>query len=400
MLVNFFVRLRSVITISALLLWSACASAAYELNMPVGVTDTSRSVYDLHMLIFWICVLIGLVVFGVMFYSMYHHRKSKGAVAAQFHESTTVEIIWTVVPMLILIGMAIPATQVLIAMEDTSEPDITVKVTGYQWKWGYEYLDEDIQFFSSLSTPREQIANAETKGEHYLLEVDNPLVLPVGKKIRILTTAADVLHAWWVPALGWKRDAIPGFINDSWTVIKEPGTYRGQCAELCGKDHGFMPVVIEAKSEEDYQQWLADMKGEAAQVAAAEAVDREWTQEELMSKGQEVHDGVCASCHQAGGTGVPGAFPPLVAGQVFNAPEPMLQPLREMGFLGPDNTIVMGPVEQHTQIVLKGIPGSAMQAYAEQLSDAEIAAVITYQRNSWGNDTGDVVQPSTIKSAR
>jgi cytochrome c oxidase subunit 2 len=366
----------------------------------VGATDTSRSVYDLHMLIFWICVLIGLVVFGVMFYSMYHHRKSKGAVAAQFHESTTVEIIWTVVPMLILIGMAIPATQALIAMEDTSEPDVTIKVTGYQWKWGYEYLDEGVKFFSSLSTPREQIVNGEAKDEHYLLEVDNPLVVPVNKKIRILTTAADVIHSWWVPDLGWKRDAIPGFINDSWTVIKKPGTYRGQCAELCGKDHGFMPIVVEAKTEEDYRQWLAGMKAEATQVATAEAVDREWTQEELMAKGEKVYASICTACHQASGTGVPGAFPPVVAGQAFNAAEPMLQPLRERGFLSPDNKIVMGPVEQHTQIVLNGIPGTAMQAYAEQLSDAEIAAVITYQRNSWGNATGDVVQPLTVKAAR
>jgi cytochrome c oxidase subunit 2 len=400
MLVNFLARLHSVAIMGGLLLWSVCASADYQLNMTVGVTDTSRDVYDLHMLIFWICVWIGVAVFGVMFYSIYHHRKSKGAVAAQFHESTTAEIAWTIVPMLILIGMAIPATRTLVAMEDTTEPDLTIKVTGYQWKWGYEYLDEGIQFFSNLSTPREQIGNAADKGEHYLLEVDNPLVVPVNKKIRILTTAADVIHSWWVPDLGWKKDAIPGFVNDSWTLIKKPGVYRGQCAELCGKDHGFMPVVVEAKTEEDYQQWLAEKKAKASQVAAAEAVDREWTQDELIAKGKEVHDTVCAACHQASGEGMPGAFPPMIAGKAFSAAEPMLQPLRERGFLTPDNKVVMGPVEQHAEIVLQGIPGTAMQAYAAQLSDAEIAAVITYQRNSWGNNTGDVVQPSTIKAAR
>lgn len=234
-----------------LFFWSASASAAFELNMPRGVTSYSQEVYDLHMLILWICVIIGIGVFGVMFYSIFHHRKSRGAVAAEFHESTTVEIIWTIVPMLILIGMAIPATRALIALEDTSAPDMTIKVTGYQWKWQYEYLDEGIKFFSTLSTPREQIANVDEKGENYLLEVDNPLVVPVGQKIRILTTAADVIHSWWVPDLGWKRDAIPGFINESWTRIDKPGTYRGQCTELCGKDHGFMPVVIVAKTEEE-----------------------------------------------------------------------------------------------------------------------------------------------------
>ncbi|MCP5425198.1 MAG: cytochrome c oxidase subunit II [Gammaproteobacteria bacterium] len=401
MLVNFLARLRGVAIIGGLLFWSMCACADYKLNMPVGVTDTSRDVYDLHMLTFWVCVWIGVVVFGVMFYSMYHHRKSKGAVAAQFHESTTVEIIWTIVPMLILIGMAIPATRTLIAMEDTSKPDLTIKVTGYQWKWGYEYLGEGVQFFSSLSTPREQITDDSVKkDEHYLLEVDNPLVVPINKKIRILTTAADVIHSWWVPDLGWKKDAIPGFVNDSWTLIKEPGIYRGQCAELCGKDHGFMPIVVEAKTQEDYDKWLASKKAKATQVAAADAVDREWTKDELMAKGKEVYGTICTACHQANGEGMPGTFPPLVAGKEFSAAETMLTPLREDGFLSDDNKIIMGSVENHAKIVLHGVPGSAMQAYAEQLSDAEIAAVITYERNSWGNNTGDVVQPSTIKAAR
>jgi cytochrome c oxidase subunit 2 len=251
----------------ALLGWCGVSSAEFGLNMPEGVTTLSRDVYGLHMLILWICVLIGIVVFGVMFYSIYEHRKSKGAIPAQFHESTTVEVLWTVVPMLILIGMAIPATRTLIAMEDSSKADLSIKVTGYQWKWQYEYLGENLSFFSSLSTPREQIVGAADKGEHYLLEVDNPLVIPVGQKVRFLTTAADVIHSWWVPDLGVKRDAIPGFINESWAFVDEPGTYRGQCTELCGKDHGFMPVVVIAKSAEDYQQWLTEQK--TAQNATA-----------------------------------------------------------------------------------------------------------------------------------
>ncbi len=376
MSMNLIKRLRDLGIGGALsLLWSASASAAYELNMPQGVTSYSQEVYDLHMLILWICVIIGIGVFGVMFYSIYHHRKSRGAVAAQFHESTAVEIIWTVVPMLILIGMAIPATTSLIALEDSSGSDMTIKVTGYQWKWQYEYLDEDISFFSTLATPREQIANVEEKGEHYLLEVDNPLVVPVGKRIRILTTAADVLHSWWVPDLGWKRDAIPGYINESWTQIDTPGTYRGQCAELCGKGHGFMPVVIVAKTEEEYQQWVTDIKG--AQLAETESADREWALEELMAKGEEVYNGQCAACHQANGQGVPPAFPALAG-----------------------SAVVTGPVEGHIDVVMNGREGTAMLAFGGQLSDAEIAAVITYKRNSWGNNVGDMVQPAAIKTLR
>lgn len=240
--------------------WSAGAHAEFALNMPRGVTAISQDVYNLHMLIFWICVAIGVVVFGAMFWSIYHHRKSRGAIPAQFHESTLVEIVWTVIPMLILIGMAIPATKTLIRMADTRDAELTVKVTGYQWRWQYDYLNEGVQFFSTLSTPQAQIRNLASKGEHYLLEVDNPLVVPVGKKIRILTTAADVIHSWWVPDLGWKKDAIPGFINESWTLIEKPGVYRGQCAELCGKDHGFMPVVIKALPEAEFKQWLAQMR--------------------------------------------------------------------------------------------------------------------------------------------
>ena len=235
-------------------------------NMPVGVTDISAEVFDLHMLIFWICVAIGIVVFGIMIISMIKHRKSIGHKAAQFHESTTAEIVWTLVPLAILIGMAIPATKVLIEMEDTSSADLTVKVTGYQWMWHYDYLDEEIDFYSKLATPREQIYNAQKKGKNYLLEVDNELVLPVGKKVRFLITSNDVLHAWWVPDLAVKKDAIPGFINESWAKIEEPGVYRGQCAELCGRDHAFMPIVVRAVDEDGYRQWI---QAQSTQISQA-----------------------------------------------------------------------------------------------------------------------------------
>jgi cytochrome c oxidase subunit 2 len=265
MLTNLLARMRYP-AVGLGLLWSLSASADLKLNMPEGVTAISHQVYHLHMTILWICVAIGVVVFGTMFYSIYPHRKSKGAVPAHFHESTTVEIVWTVIPMLILIFMAVPATRTLINLEDTSKPDLTIKVTGYQWKWSYDYLDEGISFFSTLSTPAEQIYNMAPKDKDYLLEVDNPLVVPVGKKIRILTTAADVIHSWWVPSLGWKRDAIPGFINESWALIEKPGVYRGQCAELCGKDHGYMPIVVVAKTQEEYRQWVESKK--AAKTAS------------------------------------------------------------------------------------------------------------------------------------
>ena len=265
---NRVVRTGVMVLGGALGAWSGGARADFTVNMTPGVTAISREVYDLHMLIFWICVAIGCVVFGVMFWSIYHHRKSRGAVPAQFHESTVVEIVWTVVPMLILISMAVPATKTLVRMADASEAELTIKVTGYQWRWRYDYLNEGIGFYSTLSTPQAQISAATAKDEHYLLAVDQPLVVPVGKKIRILTTAADVIHSWWVPALGWKRDAIPGFINESWTLIEQPGVYRGQCAELCGKDHGFMPVVVEALPEAEYRQWLAKMREKNGQKTA------------------------------------------------------------------------------------------------------------------------------------
>lgn len=256
--------------VGVLVAWATGARADFALNMTPGATAISREVYDLHMLIFWICVAIGGVVFGIMFWSIYHHRKSRGAVPAQFHESTLVEVLWTIIPMAILIAMAVPATKTLIRMADARDAELTIKVTGYQWRWHYDYLNEGIGFFSTLATPQAQIHNHEHKHEHYLLEVDRRLVLPVGKKIRILTTAADVIHSWWVPALGWKRDAIPGFINESWTEIEKPGVYRGQCAELCGKDHAFMPIVVEALPEVEFQAWLTKMKSASPTTAASD----------------------------------------------------------------------------------------------------------------------------------
>lgn len=368
-------RILSTASAAGLLLGAADVMAEYGLNLRPGVTSVSQEAYSLHMLIFWVCVCIAIVVFGVMFISILKHRKSKGAVPAQFHESTTVEILWTIVPFLILIGMAIPATTALIALEDTSDSELSIKVTGYQWKWQYEYLDEGVSFFSTLSTPKNQIMNQVDKGADYLLEVDNPVVVPVGKKVRFLITANDVIHAWWVPDLGVKKDAIPGYINEIWARIDKPGVYRGQCAELCGKDHGFMPIVVVAKSEADYEKWVADQKSSGE--AAAAANDREWSRADLMAHGEKVYGTNCAACHQANGAGVPGTFPALAGG-----------------------VIATGPIAGHIDLVLNGKAGTAMAAFGAQLSDADLAAVITYERNSWGNDTGDVLQPSDIKAAR
>ncbi|HUT41602.1 MAG TPA: cytochrome c oxidase subunit II [Gammaproteobacteria bacterium] len=363
---------------AAILLLAGNAFAGFSdtLNLRQGVTDISHRVYDLHMLIFWICVVACVAVFAVLIYSIMTHRKSKGAVPATFHESTTVEIIWTTIPFLVLVGMAVPATTTLLALEDTRDSDMSIQVTGYQWKWKYDYLDEDISFFSALTTPREQIEGAAEKGENYLLEVDNPIVVPINKKIRFLITSNDVIHSWWVPDLGWKQDAVPGFINDAWTELKEPGTYRGKCAELCGKDHGFMPIVLIAKTEEDYAAWVAEQKG--AKAAEAEAAGKTWTMDELMAKGEQVYGSTCVSCHQANGQGIPGVFPALTGG-----------------------AIATGPVAGHIDIVVHGSKKNpAMQAFGQQLGDADLAAVITYERNALGNSTGDMVQPSDIAAAR
>lgn len=255
-------RSKSVVTlsgISALALYSSMAVGS-KYNFPEPQSVIARDIYDQHILLMWICLAIFIGVFGVMFYSILKHRKSLGYKAANFHHSTAVEFIWTIIPCIILIVMAYPATKTVIAMKDTSSPDMTIKATGYQWMWGYDYLQgegEGISFYSKLSTPLAQVENKAPKGENYLLEVDNRVVVPVGKKVRIILTANDVIHAWWVPALGIKQDAVPGFIRDTWFTADKPGIYRGQCAELCGKDHGFMPIVVEVMEAGEYSKWAA-----------------------------------------------------------------------------------------------------------------------------------------------
>lgn len=350
------------------------------LNMPVGVTDISRRVYDLHMTIFWICCVIGALVFAVMFYSMFKHRKSKGAVASTFHESTTVEFVWTVVPFFILVAMAWPAAKVLIKMEDFSDSEMTIKITGYQWRWHYDYMDEGIGFYSQLdaahNAARQVGSDADVQQfQNYLKEVDNPLVVPVGKKIRFLHTAADVIHAWWVPDLSVKKDSIPGFINENWAKIEKPGVYRGKCAELCGRDHGFMPIVVRALPQEEYDAWVLEQQNAA--TTAMEDATREWTHQQLVDAGERVYQQSCMSCHQAEGQGIPGMFPAISGSDV-----------------------VTGAVDQHLATVMYGRQGTPMQAFGSLLSDVDLAAVVTYQRNALGNSTGDTLYPKDIQSLR
>lgn len=343
-----------------------------SINMSPGVTEVGREIFDLHMLIFWICTIIGVVVFGVMFYSILYHRKSLGVKPSQFHESTKVEIAWTVVPFLILVGMAVPATSTLLDIYDTEDTEMDVLITGYQWKWKYEYLNENgenVSFFSNLRTPQSEIYNSEAKGEHYLLEVDEPLVLPVDTKVRFLVTANDVIHSWWVPQLAVKRDAIPGFINETWTKTAEIGVYRGQCAELCGKDHGFMPIVVNVVSKEDYAAWLDEKQVEAAQIK--ELMAQTFTLDEQMTRGKAVYERNCLACHGANGEGGVGTA-------IANSP------------------IATGDLSGHLEIGINGVPGTAMQAFGGQLNDVDMAAVITYQRNAFGNNMGDTVQPIDV----
>lgn len=364
----------------AALLTPITAYADWEFNMPVGVTDLSQEIYDLHMLAFWVCVAIGIVVFGAMIYSMVYHRKSQGAEAASFHESTTAEIIWTIIPIVVLIALAIPAAKILVEVEDSSNADMTIKVTGHQWKWEYDYAEEDIHFFSSIDAKSRE---ASVKGsgidprtvDNYLLEVDKAVVIPVGKKVRFLFTSNDVIHAWWVPDLAVKKDAIPGFVNDMWAKVNTAGTYRGQCAELCGKDHGFMPIKVIAMEQADYDKWVVEQK--AAAVAAAAANDKVWDMAALMEQGKKVYGTSCVSCHMADGAGLPGVFPPIKA-----------------------SPIAKGDVNAHIDVVVNGKAGTAMQAFGAQLSDADLAAVITYERNAFDNNAGDMVQPADIKAVR
>jgi len=364
-------------------LFSSSVLAEMQLNLTEGVTEISREVYDLHMLVMYICTVIGIVVFGAMFWSMFFHRKSKGAQAASFHESTKVEVLWTAIPIVILIAMAIPATKTLIEMENNDDSDVTIQVTASQWKWHYKYFDQDIEFYSVLSTPRDQYENqsgtSADKGENYLLEVDRHLVIPVNKKVRFLITSDDVIHAWWVPAFAVKQDANPGFINEAWTKVDEPGIYRGQCAELCGKDHGFMPIVVEVKSEEDYAKWLDEQHELLAQAAEAEkaSLNASVSMDELMELGESTYVAYCAACHQVSGMGLPPAFPALKGSAVATT----------------------GDIATHISTVYSGKAGTGMQGYGKQLSLKQIAAVVTYERNAWGNNTGDAVQAADVQSA-
>ena len=352
----------------------AAGGEASSINMTPGVTELGREVYDLHMIILWICVAIGVAVFGVMFYSIIFHRKSRGVTPAKFHESTTVEIAWTVVPFFILIAMAVPATTTLLTLYDTDDSELDILITGYQWKWKYEYLNEEgenVSFFSNLRTPQAEIYNDEAKGEYYLLEVDEPLVLPVDTKVRFLVTANDVIHSWWVPALAVKRDAIPGFINETWARPTEQGIYRGQCSELCGKSHGFMPIVVNVVSKEEYGEWIAAKQSEATEVK--QLTSQDFTLDELMVRGESVYDTSCLACHGANGEGGVGN---AIAG----------------------SAVATGDINAHLEIGINGVPGTSMQAFGGQLSDVDMAAVITYQRNAFGNNMGDSLQPVDVNN--
>ena len=363
---------------------STLAFAEYGLNLPPPVTPIARDILNLHNLIMIVCAIIFVVVFGAMFYAILVHRKSRGHKAADFDESMKVEMVWTIVPFFILVGMAIPSTATLLRMDDFTKSDLTVKITGYQWKWHYEYMDKGVSFFSVLTTPRDEIGRpmfsstgfkaGDAKNVDYLLQVDKPLVLPVDKKVRFLVTTNDVLHAWWVPQIGIKKDGIPGYINQMWARIEQPGIYRGQCAELCGQGHGFMPIVVSAVSEPDFNDWLEQEK--TMMAAAAAGADRVWAKAELLEKGKETYDKICAACHQPDGQGT-GVFPAIAGSKVAT-----------------------GPLDEHLHLVMAGKSGTAMAAFGPQLNDVQLAAVITYQRNAFGNNTGDLVQPSQITALR
>ncbi|MBI3714465.1 MAG: cytochrome c oxidase subunit II [Betaproteobacteria bacterium] len=365
------------------------AWASYDVNIPAPVTPISTQIYGLHMYILYICAVIFVIVFGAMFYSIFKFRKSQGAKPdVNFHESTLIEIIWTTIPFIILLAIAIPATKTILEMKDTSNPDLSIKVTAFQWGWRYDYSADDFGFYSNLATPWDQIGQPDekatvAKGTNYLLEVDNPVVVPVGKRVRLLVTSNDVIHGWYVPQLGVNQYGIPGFIKDAWFQADKVGIYRGQCSQICGKLHGYMPITVEVKSEADYAAWVQASKAKwgakpAAGAAAVPAADpgKKFSLAELKAEGERVFTANCVACHQTNGKGLPPAFPPLSGSKV-----------------------VQGPAEAQIKTVLNGRPGTAMQPFA-RLSDMELAAVITYTRNSWDNKTGSVIQPADILAAR
>jgi cytochrome c oxidase subunit 2 len=363
--------------VGALFFWSAGLQAAWDMNMPRGVTQISRDTYDLHMTIFWWVVAIGVVVYGVIMWSLIFHRKSRGAKPAKFHESVKLEIVWTLIPFIILIFMAVPATRLLTQAYDTSDSELDIQIIGYQWRWEYRYMpegdEEEVAFFSVMSTSRDEINNAIEKGEHYLLDVDRPLVIPTDTKVRFLMTSADVIHAWWVPEFAIKKDTIPGFINETWVVVDEPGIYRGQCAELCGVDHGFMPIVVHALPPEEYREWYAEQQELA--VMRRQLADASLTMDEAMAQGEQVYTRNCVACHQANGAGMPPAFPAITG-----SPK------------------AVGDIRDTIDVIYNGVPGTSMAAYNRQLDMVEMASVMMYIRNAFGNNTGDLIQPTDVNA--
>ena len=366
--------LTRLIFVTPFLIPSAAFSESSDYNMSVGVTEVSKSIFELHMVIFWICVAIGVIVFSIMFWSLWKYRKSKGAVAADFDDNFWLEIGWTVAATLVLVWMAVPSTQVMVEAYDDAEGEINILITGHQWKWHYEYLEDEVGFFSNLSTSQEQIDGEVPKGEFYLREVDEPLVIPTNTRVRFLITGNDVIHSWWVPDFAVKQDAIPGFINTAWTNVPEPGIYRGACTELCGIKHAFMPVVVRVVEREEYDEFIAQ------KVTLAEAerllTSKNWTKEELMERGEQFYNTNCAACHQANGAGIPPVFPALVGSQV-----------------------VMNDSAKQIEILMEGVQGSAMAAFGDSYSEIDIASVITYTRQAWSNgDNGDgvIVTPKDI----
>lgn len=388
---------RAAVYFAALLSISIQSHANYNLNLQTPATPIAQQIYDLHTLILLVCLFIFVVVFGFMFYALYKHRKSEGHIAAQFHQNTLLEVVWTFIPFLILMGIAYPTTQTVLAMKNVDHPDISIKVTGHQWVWEYEYLGEGVNYISNLATPRDQIDNKVAKGMNYLLEVDQPMVVPTGKKVRVLLTSSDVIHSWWVPKIGVKQDAIPGFIHEAWFKVDNPGIYRGQCAELCGVGHGFMPIVVEALALKDYDYWLKTKKSSLTEANAT--TTKTYALIELKAQGEKVYLSRCAVCHQANGLGISGIFPPLVDGTTFTADAEVTRPLKERGFWK-DGKVVLGSKVQHLSILMNGISGTAMQPIGQQLSDFEVAAVITYERNNWGNHTGELIQPVEVSAMR
>lgn len=392
---SFFRRHSAIATniglVTLLSLLSLPAGASYDVNIPPPASPIAAQIYGLHMYILGVCAVIFVVVFSLMFYSIFKFRKSTGAKPdVNFHESTLIEIIWTIIPFIILIAMAVPATKTVLEMKDTSSPDMTVKVTGYQWGWRYDYNAEDFGFYSNLSTPWSQIGQpgtgpTEKQGNDYLLEVDNPLVVPVGKRVRLLVTSNDVIHGWYVPQLGINQYGIPGFIKDVWFKADKEGTFKGQCSQICGKLHGYMPITVVVKSASDYASWVGTSKTKwgtksltAAVPAAAPVEDdgKVFTMAEAKEKGEKIYAANCVACHQPNGKGMPPAFPSLSGSKV-----------------------VLGPSEEQINVILNGRTGTAMQSFA-RLSNSELAAVITFTRNSFGNSVGKVIQPADVKVAR